>query len=187
VTWADSVPNLLIGLREGLEAGLVVTILLAAVRKTAAAQADRGGEPRVSTPPIWLGVLGAVTLAGAFAAVLTFSASVLSSAGQEAVGGLLGVFTVLLVTAMIFWMRRTAATLSSHLIDEPLIDYAQPFSGYFFTLRGVRATPRTGTAGQCRPNGSGRGRSSAGSARASLPDPWVPLAGFMQVKAPRSN
>jgi high-affinity iron transporter len=118
VTWADSVPNLLIGLREGLEAGLVVTILLAAVRKTAAAQADRGGEPRVSTAPIWLGVLGAVTLAGAFAAVLTFSVSVLSSAGQEAVGGLLSVFAVLLVTAMIFWMRRTAATLSSHLRGE---------------------------------------------------------------------
>jgi high-affinity iron transporter len=118
VTWADSVPNLLIGLREGLEAGLVLTILLAAVRKTAAARADRGGEPRVSTAPIWLGVLGAVTLAGAFAAVLTFSVGVLSSAGQEAVGGLLSVFAVFLVTAMIFWMRRTAATLSSHLRGE---------------------------------------------------------------------
>jgi high-affinity iron transporter len=109
VTWADSVPNLLIGLREGLEAGLVVTILLAAVRKTATAQ---------STAPIWLGVLGAVTLAGAFAAVLTFSVSVLSSAGQEAVGGILSVFAVGLVTAMIFWMRRTAATLSAHLRGE---------------------------------------------------------------------
>jgi high-affinity iron transporter len=118
VTWADSVPNLLIGLREGLEAGLVVTILLAAVRKTATAQADRDGAARVSTAPIWLGVLGAVTLSGAFAAVLTFSVSVLSSAGQEAVGGLLSVFAVGLVTAMIFWMRRTAATLSSHLRGE---------------------------------------------------------------------
>jgi len=123
VTWADSVPNLLIGLREGLEAGLVVTILLAAVKKTAvkktaAAQADSDGEARASTAPIWLGVLGAVTVSGAFAAVLTFSVSVLSSAGQEAVGGLLSVFAVGLVTAMIFWMRRTAATLSSHLKGE---------------------------------------------------------------------
>ena len=118
MTWADSVPNLLIGLREGLEAGLVVTILLAAVKKTATARADGDGGARVSTAPIWLGVLGAVTLSGAFAAVLTFSVSVLSSAGQEAVGGLLSVFAVGLVTAMIFWMRRTAATLSSHLRGE---------------------------------------------------------------------
>jgi high-affinity iron transporter len=127
VTWADSVPNLLIGLREGLEAGLVVTILLAAVRKTAVlnkdgARAERASasdsEPVVSTAPIWLGVLGAVTLSGAFAAVLTFSVSVLTSAGQQAVGGLLSVFAVCLVTAMIFWMRRTAATLSAHLRGE---------------------------------------------------------------------
>jgi high-affinity iron transporter len=118
VTWADSVPNLLIGLREGLEAGLVVTILLAAVKKTATAQPESDGEARISTAPIWLGVLGAVTLSGAFAAVLTFSVSVLSSQGQEAVGGLLSVFAVGLVTTMIFWMRRTAATLSAHLRGE---------------------------------------------------------------------
>jgi len=96
----------------------VVTILLAAVKKTAAGRDDGDGEARVSTAPIWLGVLGAVTLSGAFAAVLTFSVSVLSSAGQEAVGGLLSVFAVGLVTAMIFWMRRTAATLSAHLRGE---------------------------------------------------------------------
>ena len=96
----------------------MVTILLAAVKKTATAQAGGDGAARVSTAPIWLGVLGAVTLSGAFAAVLTFSVSVLSSAGQEAVGGLLSVFAVGLVTAMIFWMRRTAATLSAHLRGE---------------------------------------------------------------------
>ena len=87
MTWADSVPNLLIGLREGLEAGLVVTILLAAVKKTAAAQADGDGEAHISTAPIWLGVLGAVTLSGAFAAVLTFSVSVLSSRARRRSAG----------------------------------------------------------------------------------------------------
>ena len=110
MTWADSVPNLLIGLREGLEAGLVVSILLAAVRKTAAT--------RGATAPVWLGVLGAVTLSASFAAVLTFSTSVLSSQAQEALGGVLSVLAVGLVTAMIFWMRRTAASLSARLKGE---------------------------------------------------------------------
>ena len=112
--WADAVPNLLIGLREGLEAGLVVSILLAALRKAQPA----GGDRRVSSAPVWLGVLGAVMLAGSFAAVLTYSASALSSRAQEAVSGLLSVLAVGLVTGMVFWMRRTAAGLSAHLRGE---------------------------------------------------------------------
>ncbi|WP_370466755.1 iron uptake transporter permease EfeU [Streptacidiphilus sp. PB12-B1b] len=99
-------------MREGLEAGLVVSILLAALRKT-----GTDGH-RVSSAPVWLGVLGAVSVAAGFAAVLTFSTSVLSSAGQEAVGGLLSVLAVGLVTAMVFWMRRTAAGLSRQLRGE---------------------------------------------------------------------
>ncbi|WP_255431298.1 iron uptake transporter permease EfeU [Streptacidiphilus sp. PB12-B1b] len=99
-------------MREGLEAGLVVSILLAALRKT-----GTDGH-RVSSAPVWLGVLGAVSVAASFAAVLTFSTSVLSSAGQEAVGGLLSVLAVGLVTAMVFWMRRTAAGLSRQLRGE---------------------------------------------------------------------
>src|SRR5712691_5092992 len=112
MNWADAVPNLLIGLREGLEAGLVVSILLAALRK-----ADPGGR-RISSAPVWLGVLGAVMLAGSFAAVLTYSTSVLSSRVQEAAAGLLSVLAVGLVTAMVFWMRRAAAGLSAQLRGE---------------------------------------------------------------------
>ena len=115
VTWADAVPNFLIGVREGLEAGLVVSILLAALRKTAAPES---ANHRVSSAPVWLGVLGAVMVAGSFAAVLTFSTSVLSSRAQEAVGGLLSVLAVGLVTGMVFWMRRTAASLSAQLRGE---------------------------------------------------------------------
>jgi high-affinity iron transporter len=54
-------------------------------------------------------------VAGSFAAVLTFSTSVLSSRAQDAAGGLLSVLAVGLVTSMVFWMRRTAASLSAQL------------------------------------------------------------------------
>ena len=116
MTWADALPNFLIGLREGLEAGLVVSILLAAVRKTASNGA--AGGRGLSSAPVWLGVLGAVMVAGSFAAVLTFSTSELSSRVQEAAEGLLSVLAVGLVTAMVFWMRRAAAGLSAHLRGE---------------------------------------------------------------------
>lgn len=106
--WADALPNLLIGLREGLEAGLVVSILLAAL-----------GKPRrASSAPIWAGVAAAVTLALSFGAVLTFYRSVLPTTGQEALGGTLSVVAVCLVTWMIFWMRRTARGLSAELREQ---------------------------------------------------------------------
>jgi high-affinity iron transporter len=113
VNWADSIPNLLIGLREGLEAGLVVSILLAATAKIPRADGDKN-----PAAPVWLGVLGAVMLAGSLAAVATYSTDALSSRGQEATGGLLSVFAVGLVTWMIFWMRRTARTLSAQIREE---------------------------------------------------------------------
>lgn len=107
--WADSVPNLLIGLREGLEAGLVVSILLAALKRT------RPEGAKAGSAPIWLGVLAAALLAISFGAVLTFSRSVLSTTAQEAFGGTLSLIAVGLVTAMVFWMRRTARGLSREL------------------------------------------------------------------------
>jgi high-affinity iron transporter len=117
----DLVPYLLFGLREGLRAGLVVSILLAAVRMAASAHADDGqgrdgqghdGQTgKISAAPVWLGVLGAVMLSGSSAAVLASSTGVVPSQVQNAVGGLLSVFAVGLVTAMIFWMRGAAAGL----------------------------------------------------------------------------
>jgi high-affinity iron transporter len=96
----------LIGLREGLEAGLVVSILLAAVRRT-----GKG----VSAAPLWLGLAAAAVLALSFGAVLTFSQSAMSTAVREAFGGILSLIAVGLVTAMIFWMRRTARSLAGEL------------------------------------------------------------------------
>jgi high-affinity iron transporter len=112
VTWGDIAPNLLIGLREGLAAGLVISLLLAAVHGIASASADYGQSHedqtrKVSAAPIWLGVLGAATLCGTVA-VLISSTGTVSSYVQNAIGGLLSVFAVGPFTALIFWMRGAA-------------------------------------------------------------------------------
>jgi high-affinity iron transporter len=152
--WADALPNLLIGLREGLEAGLVVSILLAAVRKhaeagsteagsTEAGSTEAGRRGLVRTMPIWIGTAAAIVLALSFGAVLTFYRSVLSSTGQEALGGFLSVIAVGLVTAMIFWMRRTARNLAGELRER--VDQALRISTAALALTAFLAVGREGT------------------------------------------
>lgn len=104
--WDDAFPSFLIGLREGLEAGLIVSILVATLVKA---------DARSRLPQVWTGVLAAIALAAGFGAVLTFTAASLSATAQEAFGGTLSVIAVAFVTAMVFWMRRSARSLSGEI------------------------------------------------------------------------
>lgn len=98
--------NYLIGLREGLEAALVVSILVAYMVKSG--RADK-------LPPIWGGVAAAVALSLGFGAVLEFTSAEMTFEQQELFGGTLSIVAVVLVTWMVFWMRRTARNLKADL------------------------------------------------------------------------
>ena len=101
--------NFLIGLREGLEASLVVSILVAFLVRT-----DR----RAVLPKVWLGVGIAVAVSVGVTLALALAQQALTFRAQEGFGGSLSIIAVGFVTWMIFWMRRTARTISTALRDH---------------------------------------------------------------------
>lgn len=125
--------TLLIGLREGLEAALVVGILLT--------YASRLGRRDVARR-IWAGVGLAAGASLAIGAVLTFGAYGLSFQAQELIGGVLSIAAVGLVTWMVFWMLRVARSLRSEV--EGRLDDAISGAGWGVTAVATLAVGREG-------------------------------------------
>lgn len=101
--------NLLIGLREGLEAALIIGILGAYLIKI---------NRRDVLPKMWMGVGLAALLSTIVGVILGVGVATLDDRSEEIMAGTLSFLAVGLVTWMIFWMAKTARNLKSHLESD---------------------------------------------------------------------
>jgi high-affinity iron transporter len=125
--------TLLIALREGLEAALIISALLAYLSKIGRRELAR---------QIWLGVAGAITLSLGLGALLNFTNASLGADGEQWFAGLTSIFAVALVTAMVFWMKRAARHITSELRAK--VDAAIPLGSGALIATAFFAVAREG-------------------------------------------
>ena len=125
--------NLLIGLREGLEASLIVGILIAYVVKI-----DR----RDVLSKIWAGVVVAIVVSLGIGALLALGLTTLSPEVEPFIAGTMSILATGLVTWMIFWMARTARNLRGNLHND--IDKNLAGAGWGLVLLAFFAVGREG-------------------------------------------
>jgi high-affinity iron transporter len=96
----------LIGLREGLETAIVVTILVAFLVKS---------NRRDALKWVWLGVAAAIAMTIAVFLIIQFGENTISGLAAEAIAGTASLVAVAIVTTMVLWMKKAAAALSGEL------------------------------------------------------------------------
>jgi len=99
-------PTYLLSLREGLEAALIIGIVLGAVTKIRRSDL---------APAVWLGTLSAVSVSILAAIVLTSFGASLEGRAEEIFEGITMLIAAGILTWMIFWMGKQARFLKSEL------------------------------------------------------------------------
>src|SRR5882757_4193845 len=100
-------PTFVIGLREGLEAALIVGIIAAFLGRN-------GRQDALSK--VWLGVGLATVICVAFGIGLHLLSDSLDFTQQERLETVIGAFAVVMVTYMVFWMSRHAKDMKGELV-----------------------------------------------------------------------
>ena len=98
--------GLLTGLREGVEAALIVSMVLAYLAKT--------GNHRYFGR-IWAGVAGAIGLSAVVGVILWITVREFQEPAEQIFEGLTMLLAAGVVTWMLFWMRRTSANIKGTL------------------------------------------------------------------------
>ena len=105
-SWGKMLTVFLIMLREGLEAALVVGIVLGYLVKVGRRDALRW---------VWIGIAAALVVSVGAGALVFITIGDLPSTIQEPIEGLAAVFAVVVLTWMLFWMRRQGRALKGDL------------------------------------------------------------------------
>jgi high-affinity iron transporter len=116
---------LLIALREGLEAALIVGIVLGYLRNT-------GRRDRI--PLAWAGVVIAGFLSGALAIGMRAVGAELTEPFEQMFEGTAMLLAVLVLTWMIFWMRSQGRFIKGHLERQLGATIARGENWGLFTL-----------------------------------------------------
>jgi high-affinity iron transporter len=104
---------LLIMVREGFEAALIVAIVLAYLRRSG--RMDMAG-------PVWIGVAAAGVIAAMAGVVIHLSVGTLAGPARLRAFALISAVAVVVLTWMVFWMRRQSARIKGEL--EGQLDHA---------------------------------------------------------------
>lgn len=118
----------IVTLREGLEAALIVSIILAYLRQLG--RTDRA-------PLVWWGTLGAVAVSTVVGAVIFVAAGEFEGRAEEVFEGLISLLAVGVLTWMVFWMRRQAARIRSEIqekVDSALTGGSMALAGLAFVM-----------------------------------------------------
>lgn len=125
--------SFLIALREGLEASLIIGILLAYIVKT--------GRSNL-IPALWGGVSAALALSLALGGFLNFTSAELTTRGEELFAGTTSLVAVALVTGMVFWMKETSRALRDELHGK--VERAAKFGPFAMASAAFFAVAREG-------------------------------------------
>ena len=123
--------SFIIALREGIEAALIVSIVLAYLKQLGASDRAR---------LVWWGTALAVALSAAVGTGIFIAGAEFEGAAEEIFEGLVTLAAVGVLTWMIFWMRRQGARIKSELqekVDTALVAGGLALAGlaFFAVLR----------------------------------------------------
>ena len=102
-------PSYLLSLREGLEAALIIGIVLGALRKT---------RREEFTSTVWLGVISASLISIVTAILLTAFGYSLEEKAEMIFEGITMLLAAGVLTWMIFWMNRQSQNIKSELEED---------------------------------------------------------------------